>query len=336
MRGFKRYPSDYIEGGCWSEATLRENNNVLKKIRIVPRVLRDVSHVCTETSDSFGDHRMPIGISPTAFHKLVTSDGELATAKAANSVGIPYIVSCYSSINQNTVAAAIDNGLYWQQLYFFEDRDMTKRLIETSEELKASAIVVTVGTPVSGKRMREINGRWKVPESLSFRTKGKSERTIGEIVRCDLRQDVVWSDIKDLVKSTTIPVILKGVLDSEDAKRAGEVGVSGLILSNHGGRQLEDAVMVYDVIDDIKEAVEGQIPLFVDGGIRTGHDVTKALVAGASRVFVGREILRRLYVSGEKGLTRFLLELKEDLINDMKLCGCNNINDVSNLKRVWR
>lgn len=336
MSWFKRYPSDYIEGGCWSEATLRENNDVLKRIRIVPKVLRDVSHVCTETSDSLGAHRMPIGISPTAFHKLVTSDGELATAKAANSVGIPYIVSCYSSINQNTVAAAIDEGLYWQQLYFFEDRDVTKRLVESSEELKARAIVVTVGTPVSGKRMREINGRWKIPEGLNLRTKGKSERTIGEIVRSDLRQDVVWSDIRNLVKSTKVPVILKGVLDSDDAKRAVEVGVSGIMLSNHGGRQLEDAVMVYDVIDGIREAVEGQVPLFVDGGIRTGHDVTKALVAGASRVFIGREILRRLYESGEKGLTRFLVRLREDLINDMKLCGCNNITDVKELKRVWR
>ena len=336
MVWFRRYPSAYIEGGSWDEATLNENKSVLKKIRIIPRILRDVSQVSTLCSDSLGEHKLQIGISPTAFHKMVTPRGELATARAAERADIPYIVSCYSSLSQERIVHELDKRIYWQQIYFFEDRDKTRRLVEESEKLKASAIVVTVGTPVSGKRLREIDSRWKVARHLSYRTRGKSERSISEIVKCELRQDVVWSDIRDLVASTKVPIVLKGVLDKEDAKKAVEVGVRGIILSNHGGRQLEDAVVVYDVIDEIKNAVGGNFPIYIDGGIRTGHDVTKALVAGASRVFIGREILRRLYKGGEMCLSKYFIELREDLVNDMKLCGCADIESLRTLKKVWR
>ncbi|MEW7278391.1 alpha-hydroxy acid oxidase [Aquimarina sp. 2201CG1-2-11] len=329
---------DYLSGGANDEITVHENHEAYSKIKLYPRVLKSVEKRDVSIQMMGKKIAMPIFIAPTAFHCLANEEGELATVKAAAMANTIMIVSMASTVSLERIANAAKNPKInkapelWFQLYIQPDIEITKLFVKRAEDAGYSALVVTVDSPVFGKRERDIrNGFHMLPEGLSLKNfdDPKLLKFAKDKPTLILNAALTWSDIDKLKEITTLPVFIKGVVRPEDAELAIQHGVDGIIVSNHGGRQLDTIPATIELLPDIVAMVKGRIPVIIDGGIRRGTDVLKALALGANAVAIGRPILWGLAYDGESGVLQVLHNLKDELDLSMALCGCSSIKEIN-------
>ncbi len=327
----------YYASGSLDEITLRENRAAYDRIALRPRVLANVSERDLSTTLLGASLPAPILVAPMAFQRLAHPEGELATARAAARNGWGMILSTLSTTPVEEVRAATGAPL-WFQLYVFKDREMTRALVERAERAGCSALVLTVDTPVLGRRERDVRNHFHLPADVSIaHTMPGGMQKLPEVdddsglaahAHSMLDAAVTWRDIDWLRSFTTLPVLLKGILRADDARLAVENGVAGIIVSNHGGRQLDTAVASIRALPEIAQAVAGEVEILVDGGIRRGTDIVKALALGARAVLVGRPVLWGLALNGEEGVTRVMEMLRDELDLAMALCGCRSIGEL--------
>ncbi len=325
----------YIAGGADDEVTLRENVAAYRRLRLLPRVLVDVSKVDPATTVLGQRVAFPVLLAPTAFQGLAHPDGELATARAASAAGTIAVVSTMSGYRLEEVAAAAP-GAKWFQLYCYRERDVTRRFVERAEAAGYRAICLTVDLPRVGNRERDLRNQFRLPPTVrprNFQEFVDVETANNEIffqyIQRLVDPSLTWKAVAWLRSITRLPVLLKGILTAADAQRAVEHGVAGIVLSNHGGRQLDGVPATIDVLSEVVDAVAGRTEVLADGGVRRGSDVLKALALGAKAVLVGRPYLYGLAVDGEAGVRRVLEILKAELELAMALTGCPTVSDLT-------
>ncbi|KAK7153960.1 hypothetical protein R3I94_007350 [Phoxinus phoxinus] len=326
---------DYYEAGA-DECTTRDDNlQAYKRIRLRPRILRDVSISDTMTTVLGTEISFPVGIAPTAFHCLAWHEGELATARATEAVNTCYITSTYSTCSVEEIAEAAPNGYRWFQLYLYRDRKLSEQIIRRVEALGYKALVFTVDVPYTGKRRNDIRNQFKLPPHLKvknfdgmFQDQAESKEKYGTPANT-LDPSISWKDVGWLQSITRLPIIIKGILTKEDAELAVEHGVQGIIVSNHGGRQLDGGPATIDCLPEIVDTVQGRVEVYMDGGIRTGNDVLKAIALGAKCVFIGRPAIWGLAYKGEEGVRDILQILQDELRLSMALSGCRNVAEIN-------
>ena len=314
----------YFAGGADDELTLAENVAAFRRIRLRPRVLVDVSSVSTEIELLGHRLTMPILVAPMAYQRLAHPDGEPALAAAAARAGTVYCLSTLATAGIQEVAQAAPDGARWFQLYVFSERGVTRELLAEAVEADHSAVLLTVDLPRSGRRERDLRSGVALPPGVvSIERARRSESPLPphEAVSL-LAQDVSWRDIEWIAEATHLPVLVKGLLTAEDALLAAEHGAAGVVVSNHGARQLDGVPASIEALPEVVEAVAGRVPVLVDGGVRRGTDVAKALALGAQAVLAGRAPLWGLAVGGAAGAARVLELLRNELELALALLGC--------------
>jgi 4-hydroxymandelate oxidase len=323
---------DYYRSGADGEATLRANRRAFRRRLLLPRVLVDVSRVSPEVELLGARLENPILVAPTAYQKLAHPDGERATARGAAEAGSLMVVSTLATTSLEEVAAA-SPGPKWFQLYFQRDRGVNRELVERARDAGYRAVMLTVDTPVLGRRLADVRNNFALPEGLAMENlRGAAsgvEEALGSAVALHVAKrheaGLGWRDLEWLAGLTPLPLLLKGVLRADDAARAAASGVAGLLVSNHGGRQLDGVPATLEVLPRVVDAVAGRCPVLLDGGIRWGTDALKALALGARAVLVGRPVLWGLAVGGAEGVARVLTSLRDELVMAMTLAGCPDL-----------
>jgi 4-hydroxymandelate oxidase len=280
----------------------------------------------------------PILVAPMAFQKLAHPDGELATARACATAGAVFVASTVATVGLEEIAAATP-APKWFQLYVFKDRGVTRSLVERAEAAGYGALQVTADVPVMGRREADVRNCFSLPEGLIVKnleaaghgclTSDGVESGPALYTRYLFDPDLSWRDVEWLRSITKLPVLVKGILRGDDADRAISHGAAGVVVSNHGGRQLDTVVPTIRALPEVVDAVAGRGVVLVDGGVRRGIDVVKALALGASAVQVGRPVIWGLAVGGESGADRVLTLLRDELDNAMALCGCPTIDHIT-------
>ena len=323
---------DYYAGGSGAEWTLAENRRAFDRWVLRPRVLVDVSAVDL-TATVLGDPLpFPFLLAPTGFHKLAHPDGEVATAGAAADLGALMVLSSMSTVTLEEVAGVA--GPRWFQLYAFRDRGVTEALVRRAEAAGYTAMVLTVDVPAIARRYRDERNGFTLPEGLApanFQPGGLPDASGSALVAFFAQMGgavLTWKDLEWLRSLSSMKLLLKGVLTGEDARLADDAGVDGVIVSNHGGRQLDGAVASLDALPEVVEAAGDRMEVLMDGGIRRGSDVLKALALGARAVLVGRAYLWGLAVDGRAGVHRVLSLLREELTLAMALCGAPSVSAI--------
>jgi 4-hydroxymandelate oxidase len=323
---------DYFAGGAQDEVTVAANERSFRGITLVPRILRGANPPRLDTSLLGSDMAMPILLAPTAFHRLAHPEAERATARAAAAAGVVMISAMLSTVAIEDIAAAArktaserEPGL-WFQLYIQPDLGFTEAIVQRAVMAGCQALVVSVDSPALGRHERnDRNDFHDLPQGLRCENlrelRGGEPGSVRQVV---LSPAISWRHIDRLRQITDLPIVLKGVLHPLDAREAVERGVDGLIVSNHGGRQLDTVPATIDQLPIIADAVEGRVPLLLDGGVRRGTDVVKSLALGADAVAVGRPIIWGLAAAGEEGVARVLALLRNELENALLLCGCDS------------
>jgi isopentenyl diphosphate isomerase/L-lactate dehydrogenase-like FMN-dependent dehydrogenase len=316
----------YFFGGAGDELTLRENVSAWGHWRLRPRMLAGLSEWRTGVEVLGGEISMPVLVAPVAYQGLVDPEGEAAMARAAAAAGTVMCLSTLATMRPRPVAEAAPGGRRWFQLYCFQDEGVTRALIEEACECGYEAIVVTVDAPRGGNRERDRRTGFKIPAELgvpNVEAALGSGRAITIEETFELMESALtWSYLADLASDCRVPVLVKGVLTAEDAGLAIEHGAAGVVVSNHGGRQLDRCLATADALPEVVDTVEGRGPVLVDGGIRRGIDIATALALGADAVLVGRPALWGLAAGGEDGARRVLKLLREELELTLALCGC--------------
>jgi len=318
---------DFYAGGAADEVTLRANETAFARISLVPRVL--TGHRARDLGvDLLGSRAdMPVLVAPTAFHRLAHPEGELATAQAVAKVGSIMIVSMASTVAIEQVAAA--GAPLWFQLYIQPDLAFTEAIVRRAEGAGCAALVVSVDSPVFGRRERDLrNGFRELPPGMCCENL-RDPADGGQPRRIAFPPDLSWADIRWLRERTALPIVLKGIAHPDDARLAVDNGADAIIVSNHGGRQLDTMPAAIELLPPIAAAVGGRVPLLLDGGIRRGTDVVKALALGAVAVAVGRPVLWGLAVAGAHGVLQVLQTLQSELDSTLALCGCGSPADVT-------
>lgn len=336
-RKLTKLAHDYFAGGADDELTLRRNMSAYNEIILKYRVLVDVSKRDMSTTLLGQNISAPIVIAPTAFQKLSHPDGEVAIARAAGSEETIMILSTLSNCSVEEVLN-VSSGSVWFQLYVFKDREVTADLIRRAETSGCKALVLTVDAPVLGRRIKDIQNNFRLPEGLSVKSlepymkdkfpdhKGSG---IEEFFAANLDPSLTWNDIEWLKGKTKLPIFIKGIICREDALIAVANGVDGIVVSNHGGRQLDTCSATIEAFPEIADEVKGKVTLLVDGGIRKGTDILKAVAYGADAVMIGRPVVYGLAYGGEDGVRTVLRILKSELDIAMALCGCRNISEAT-------
>jgi L-lactate dehydrogenase (cytochrome) len=346
----------YVDGAAEDEITLRRNTSAFDDIQIIPRCLQGVSVVKTSTRLLGQDIEWPVFCGPTGASRFCHPDGELAVARACASTRTLYCLSTMSTFALEEIGAAIA-GPKMFQLYIFKDRSTTRDLIERCKRSGYEALCLTVDTPVVGKRERDLRTGWGVPIRLSMRSVASFARhpvwlagqaSKGRIsmpmvaalsgtrslvaqtryVGKQLDPAVTWKDVREIIQLWRGPFAIKGIMSVDDAHRALDVGATAIIVSNHGGRQLDGAAAPIDVLPEISRAVGHSLELILDGGIRRGSHVLKALALGAKACSIGRPYLYGLSAGGQAGVTKASDILKSELVRAMQLCGCTDVRDI--------
>lgn len=326
-----KYVWDYVAGGAGEETSVRANREAFRRTTLVPRVLVDVSRRDTRTTALGTEVAAPLGIAPTSYHALAHPDGELATARAAGACGVLNIVSVFSSMTLEDVAK-VATGPLWFQLYCLRDRDLTRSLIQRAEAAGYRAIVLGVDLPVIGYRDRDIRNRFGLPPDVSpvnlppDLVGDGAELT--ELNRVLVSPDLTWRDVEWIRGVTTLPVVVKGILAPEDAQRAARIGVQGVLVSNHGGRQVDGAIATLTALPRVVDAVGGDCEVYLDGGVRRGTDVLKAVASGARMAFAGRPVMWALSAGGEEGVRTALEMYLTELDLAMATCGCPDVPSI--------
>jgi len=327
----------FVQGGTGDEQTLHANIEAFARLHLLPRVLTDFSEGGDTALTLFGQpHKAPILVAPVAFQQLAHPEGERATALAASFMHTAMVVSSQAGVSLDTLAQDATAPL-WFQLYIQPDRDFTATLVARAQAAGYQALVLTVDAPVHGPRNREQRAGFGLPEHIravnltgmralpaqSLTPSGPSLLQ-SQLLRCAPN----WADVRWLRSLTKLPLLLKGILAPDDALRALDAGVDGMIVSNHGGRALDSVPASLDALPAIAEAVDGRVPLLLDGGIRRGTDVFKALALGASAVLVGRPLIHALAAAGAPGVAHALHILRTELEMVMALSGCRMLAEI--------
>jgi len=325
---------DYYAGGAEDEITLRENRTAFQRLRIAYRVLVDVTQRDMRTELLGVPMSMPVMLAPTALHRMAHEDGERATARAAAASEALMCLSSISSTPMEEVRAAAPEGRRWFQLYHLGDKAKTESLVRRAHGSGYEAIVLTVDTPVLGRRERDLRYSQVIPphvKAVHFEQEDDpkrvpdEERSLGNFIN---QPFITWDDIAWLRSLSPLPLIPKGIVRADDAKRAIDEGAAAIWVSNHGGRQLDTSIATADALPSIAEAVAKQVPIIVDGGVRRGTDVLKALALGADVVALGRPQLWGLAADGENGVRAVLDLLRNELSLAMALAGCKNLSEI--------
>ncbi|UCH20898.1 MAG: alpha-hydroxy-acid oxidizing protein [Deltaproteobacteria bacterium] len=329
---------DYYASGANDEITLHENHAAYERIKLKPRVLTDISKWDITTTVLGQTITMPLLVAPTAFHRMAHPEGEIATARAAGKAGTIMILSTLSTSSIEEVMPEA-TGTVWFQLYVYKDREATLSLVQRAESSGCRAIALTVDAQIWGRRERDIKNRFRLPKGLSIKNlmpagreqfpKEKADSGLAAYVAWQFDPTLSWKDVDWLCSKAKIPVLLKGVLHPEDARLAIDHGAAGVIVSNHGARQLDTVPATIEALPEIAEAVDGKIEVLIDGGIRRGTDVVKAIALGAKAVGVGRPIIWGLALDGEQGAKHVLDILRRDFELAMRLCGCTSVQEIT-------
>ena len=349
---------DYAESGSWTEDTLRANINDLMDIKFRQRVAVDISKRSTEMEMLGEKLPIPVALAPTGLAGMQTADGEIHAARAAEKFGVPFTLSTMSVCSIEEVQSKTRDP-FWFQLYVMRDRDFIDRLIKRAKEANCSALMITLDLQVMGQRHKDIKNGLSVPPKinlpniLNLITKpkwclgmlGTKNRKFGNIVghvkgvkdMSSLAEWTVnqfdptlcWDDVLELRKKWSGKIVLKGIMDKEDAKAALNIGADAIIVSNHGGRQLDGASSSVSALPKILDIVQDKCEIWVDGGIRTGQDILRLIALGAKGTLIGRAFLYGLGAEGEKGVTRILEILQKELDLTMALCGATDLSQVN-------
>jgi len=349
---------EYVDGGAYTEATLRANSADLEALQLRQRVAVDVDHRSTRTTLAGHDAAMPVALAPVGLTGLNWADGEILAARAAQRFGVPYTLSTMSICSIEDVAGAVAQP-FWFQLYVMRDRGFSASLIERAKLAKCSALVLTLDLQVQGQRHRDLKNGLAVPPRLTWETfldvalkpswlfnmMGSSRRSFGNLegrisgagslktlsewTASQFDPTLSWKDVEWVKKLWGGKLILKGILDVEDARLAAASGADAIVVSNHGGRQLDGTVSSIRALPEIAEAVGDKTEVWFDGGIRTGQGVLKALALGARGCMIGRAYAYGLGAMGEAGVTRALEILHKELDVTMALCGIRDVKSAS-------
>jgi L-lactate dehydrogenase (cytochrome) len=354
---------DYIDGGAEDERTLAANEAAYARTSFRPRVLRGVEKVDTSSAVLGMPVDYPLILAPTGFTRIADPEGELAVARAADRAGLPYTLSTMSTRSIEEVRA-VSNGRLWFQVYAWRDRTMVKEMIDRAAAARYEALVLTVDTAVLGRRERDVRRGFSLPPAIGPGTfidgalhpawtwnflrsepirfanvagsevgsevgDGASPVRLSDYINTQFDPALSWADVEWLRSVWQGPILLKGVQTVEDARLAVEAGVTAVVLSNHGGRQLDGAPAAFDLVAPVVDAVGGSAEVICDGGVRRGSDIVKAVAAGATAVMAGRAYLYALGAAGERGVERVLAWFKADMMRTMTLLGAAGISDLS-------
>lgn len=321
---------DYYAGGAEDEITLRENRAAFGRIALRPRMLVDISAIDTSTTVLGQRVASPIIVAPTAMHRLGHPEGEVATARGAGAAGTIMAVSTLATTTLEEVAAAASSPL-WFQLYVYKDREITRALVERARAAGYQALCLTVDAPHSGRRERDARNRFALPPEMQLANffgpemrmmpREGSGSALPTYVAKMMDLTLTWKDAAWLRSISEMPMLVKGILTAEDARLAVEHGADAIVVSNHGGRQLDTAIATIEALPEVVEAVAGRAEVYVDGGVRRGTDVLKALALGAQGVLIGRPVLWGLVLDGADGVQRVLEMLRHELEEVMLLSG---------------
>lgn len=329
----ERGARDYFAGGAGDETTLRENVAAWGHWRLRPRVLKDVREVSTAAEVLGKPVDAPVLVAPVAYQRMAHSEAEQGMAAGAAGAGTVMCLSTLSTTRPAEVAAAAPGGRHWFQLYAFKDSGVTRALMEEAIAAGFEAVVVTADAPPGGNRERDRRNRFTLPKelgtpSLTAATGGERALSIEETFAL-MNHALTWADVEDLASECSVPVLVKGVLTPEDAELALDHGAAGVVVSNHGGRQLDRSLATAEALPEIADSVAGRGTLLVDGGIRRGIDVATALALGADAVLVGRPALWGLAAAGREGVARVLELLRAELELTLGLCGCTGVSQLA-------
>lgn len=335
----------YVRSGASREETFKKNVSSFSKYSLIPRFLNDVSKLDTSVTLFGRKYPTPLLLSPIGVQRIVHEDGEIASAKAAANCGIPFIQSTVSSYPIEKIAEATGDSPKWFQVYWASTNDeITYSMVKRAEEAGYEAIVLTVDTVMAGWREEDVRNQFSPlklgfgkgnyetdPVFLSALSANDSDSIIQAVMENITHPALNWAKVAELKKRTSLPVLLKGILHPEDAKQAIANGIDGIIVSNHGGRQLDGVIASIDALPAITEAVDGKIPVLFDSGIRRGVDVVKAIALGADGVLIGRPFLYGLAAEGQKGVEKVLDNIRQEMEVSLTLSGVTNLKDMRNL-----
>jgi isopentenyl diphosphate isomerase/L-lactate dehydrogenase-like FMN-dependent dehydrogenase len=319
-------PYGYVVGGAGDERTLRGNAAAFERWELRPRVLVDVGSVSTATTVLGSEVALPVLVAPTAFQRLCDPEGELATARAAASAGTVMTLSTLSSATPAELAEAAPGASQWFQLYWSRDRGFTQCLVEAAVQAGFSALMLTVDLPVAGRRERDLRAAFTLPDDLPLPNIPQTLRRedFHRALHAVVDESLTWRDLEWLRSVCPLPLVIKGILTAEDALLAAEHGAAAVVVSNHGGRQLDSVPAALDVLPEVVEAVGQRVEVLLDGGVRRGTDVLKALALGARATLSGRAVLFGLAAGGEEGATHVLQLLRDEVELGLKLLGCTS------------
>lgn len=355
-RKLPRAVFDYVAGGADEEISLQGNGDAIREWRYLPTVLADVSVTSTAAEVLGRTYSSPIGLAPTGYTRMISPQGEIAVASSAVKAELPYVLSTMSTTSLETLAQATPDADRWFQLYVWKDRDLTTQLIERAGEQGYGVLEVAVDTAVSGRRVRDVRNGFTIPPQLTLRSildiglkpgywfglmnnpmiefanvvaqsDSDQEYTIENITK-QFDPSVTWTDLAAVREQWKGKLVLKGPVGPADAKRARDLGVDGVHLSNHGGRQLDRTVAPIDLIRPVREAVGKNMGILVDSGFRHGADIATAVALGADAAFIGRPYLYGLVAAGAEGVDRVVSILKDEFLRTMQLLGVQSVSEL--------
>jgi len=329
---------EYYAGGAGDESTLRDNRAAFGRVKLEPRFLVDVSERSLATRVLGRELPAPLAVAPMAYQRLAHPDGEVATVRAAGRLGMPMVLSTMATASVEEVCAAAGAPV-WFQLYVWRDRGATKALVERAVAAGVEALVVTVDAPRLGTRRRDVENVFALPDGLRLGNldglgvpgapKVSAGSQLSEHFWLLADAALSWRDLEWFRSLTDLPIVLKGILSPHDAKLAAEHGASAVVVSNHGARQLDGVVATLDALPRVADAAGDALEVWMDGGVRSGTDVVKALALGARLVLIGRPVLWALAVGGEEGVAKLLGGLRDEVDEALMLCGCRSPAEVT-------
>ena len=346
-------PFDYTDGSAESEVSLERARQAFADLEFIPSILKDVS-TADLTRTSLGEKfSMPLGIAPTGFTRMMQTEGEIAGARAAEKYGIPFTLSTLGTTTIEDVVTAAPNGRNWFQLYMWKDREGSMALVERAQRAGVKNLMLTVDVPAAGQRIRDYRNGLTVPPrltagtvinaiprpawwinflttpSIEFASMKNWEGTVGELLDYMFDPTMTWEDLKWIREQWNGTLTVKGIQNLDDAKKAAELGADAVLLSNHGGRQLDRAPVMLHLLSDIKKEFKKDYEIHIDTGIMHGADVLAAIALGAQFTYVGRAYLYGLMAGGQDGVERALEIMRTQMVRNMKLLGVNSLDELT-------